>query len=81
MRDLISNNKLRIIRDTDSEGNYIMSYREAPNFPKKATHKVFVRGGAQTSEDKYKTLEINGLRMIPQCIWLDSKFVQKLIKQ
>ena len=85
VRDLISNNKLRIVRDTDSEGNYIMnksgSYREAPNFPKKATHKVFVRGGAQTSEDKYKTLKINGLRMIPQCIWLDSKFVQELIKQ
>jgi hypothetical protein len=83
VRDLISNKKLRIVRDTDSDGNYIVnksgSYREAPNFPKKATHKVFVRGGAPTSEDKYKTLEINGLRMIPQCIWLDSKFVQELI--
>ena len=53
---------------------------EAPNFPKKATHKVFIRGGATSSDDKYKTLEINGLKMIPQNIWLDRNAVQELIK-
>ena len=30
--------------------------------------------------DKYKTLEINGLKMLPQYVWLDKKYVQKLIK-
>ncbi len=83
VRDLISKGKLRIIRKCDSNGNFIVnksgSYMESPNFPKKSTHKVFVRGGATTSEDKYKTLEINGMRMIPQCIWLSRDVVKELI--
>ena len=53
---------------------------ESPNFPKLATHKVFIRGGAAKSLDRYKTLEINGLKMIPQFVWLDKKYVQELIK-
>lgn len=84
VRDLIMNRRLRIIKATDSNGNYLInksgSAKESPNFPKKATHKVFVRGGAATSENKYKTLEINGLKMIPQSIWLDRDVVQELIK-
>lgn len=83
VRELISKKKLRIIREKDSNGNYIInksgSYKEAPNFPKKATHNVFVRGGAVTSEDRYKTLEINGLKMIPQYIWLSRDIVKELI--
>lgn len=84
IRDLIMNNKLQIVRSVDKNGNEIKnnsgSYMEAPNFPKKATHKVFVRGGATSSDEKYKTLEINGLKMIPQNIWLDRNAVQELIK-
>lgn len=83
VRKLISAKKLRIVREKDNKGNYIInksgSYKEAPNFPKKATHNVFVRGGAATSEDKYKTLEINGLKMIPQSIWLSRDVVKELI--
>ena len=83
VRKLISAKKLRIVREKDNKGNYIVnksgSYKEAPNFPKKATHNVFVRGGAATSEDKYKTLEINGLKMIPQSIWLSRDVVKDLI--
>jgi len=84
IRDLIGNHKLRIERKTDKEGKTIINksgtYREAPNFPKVSTHKVFVRGGAPTTENKYKTLVINGLKMIPQYIWLDKKVVQELLK-
>lgn len=84
VRSLIMNKKLRIIRKKNKEGNYIInksgSYMESPNFPKKATHKVFVRGGATTSENKYKTLEINGLKMIPQSIWLSRDVVKSLIE-
>ena len=83
VRRRISTKKLRIVREKDSRGNYIVnksgSYKEAPNFPKRATHNVFVRGGATTSEDKYKTLEINGLKMIPQSIWLSRDTVKELI--
>ena len=84
VRDLILNHKLRIEKKMDQNGNYILnrsgSFMESPNFPKKSTHKVFVRGGAKTSEDKYKTLEINGLKMIPQSIWLSRDEVKKLIE-
>lgn len=85
VRDLIMNKKLRIEKDKDKNGNYIInksgSFKEHPNFPKKATHKVFVRGGATTSADKYKTLEINGLKMIPQSIWLSRDAVKVLIEK
>ena len=68
----------------DKNGNYILnksgSFMESPNFPKKSTHKVFIRGGAATSEEKNKTLEINGLKMIPQSIWLSRDEVIKLIE-
>ncbi|MBR0264106.1 MAG: hypothetical protein IJQ60_09535 [Prevotella sp.] len=83
VRDLIANHKLRIDMKKDKNGNYILNksgtFMESPNFPKKSTHKVFIRGGATTSEDKYKTLEINGLKMIPQSVWLSREEVKKLI--
>lgn len=85
VRDLIINHKLRIERKLDKEGNYIINksgtYMESPNFPKLSTHKVFIRGGASQSLDRYKTLEINGLKMLPQFVWLDKKYVQELIKE
>lgn len=84
VRDLIINHKLRIEMKVDKNGNYILnksgSFMESPNFPKKSTHKVFIRGGATSSEEKYKTLEINGLKMIPQSIWLSRDEVIKLIE-
>lgn len=84
VRDLIINKKLCIVRKVDKDGNFIINksgtFMESPNFPKKSTHSVFVRGGATTSEDKYKTLEINGLKMIPQSIWLSRDVVKELIK-
>ncbi|MBR7086380.1 MAG: hypothetical protein IKI47_02400 [Prevotella sp.] len=83
VRDLIMNNKLCIVKKKNKEGKYIINksgtYMESPNFPKKATHNVFVRGGATTSEEKYKTLEINGLKMIPQNIWLSRDIVKRII--
>lgn len=84
VRNLIINKKLRIEPQAgySAAGRFNMSgsVREAPNFPKSKTNAVFVRGGAATSADKYKTLEINGLKMIPQSIWLSRKVVKKLIE-
>ena len=84
VRDLITKKKLRIERKVDKKGNYIVNksgtFKESPNFPKLSTHKVFIRGGASKSMDKYKTLEINGQKMLPQFVWLDKKYVQELIK-
>lgn len=85
VRDLITNNKLKIVRKTKKDGslriNKSGTFMESPNFPKLSTHKVFIRGGAAKTLDKYKTLEINGLKMLPQYVWLDKKYVQELIKQ
>lgn len=85
VRDLIINKKLKIEKKTKKDGtvrvNKSGTIMEAPNFPKLSTHKVFVRGGASQSLDKYKTLEINGLKMLPQYVWLDKKYVQELIKE
>lgn len=82
-RDLIINKQLKIEKKKDKEGNYIINksgtYKESPNFPKKATHKVFLRGGGTTSEDKHKTLSINGMRMLPQSVWLSRDVVKELI--
>ena len=84
VRDLIINNKLQIERKVRKDGSFIINksgtYKESPNFPKKSTHKVFVRGGTTTSEDKYKTLEINGMRMIPQSIWLSRDVIKEMIE-
>lgn len=84
VRDLINNNKLQIERKVRKDGSLIINksgtFKESPNFPKKSTHKVFVRGGTTTSEDKYKTLEINGMRMIPQSIWLSRDVVKEMIE-
>lgn len=84
VRDLITNKKLKIERKTKKDGtvrvNKSGTFMESPNFPKLSTHKVFIRGGASKTLDKYKTLEINGLKMLPQYVWLDKKYVQELIK-
>ncbi len=83
VRDLILSRTLCLVRKYNRKGEPIVnstgSYREAPNFPKASENDVFVRGGATTSDDKYKTLEINGLKMIPQSIWLHRRAVLKLI--
>ena len=85
VRDLIINKKLKIEKKTKKDGtvrvNKSGTIMESPNFPKLSTHKVFIRGGASQSLDKYKTLEINGLKMLPQFVWLDKKYVQELIKE
>lgn len=89
VRDLIVNNKLRIVDEIDKEGNVIINpsgtIKQSPNFPKKGKigsperHEIFIRGGAPTTEDKYKTQIVNGLRMMPQFVWLSKEYIIKKI--
>jgi len=85
VRTLIMEDRLQIVRAVDKHGNFIVnssgSYRESPNFPKKSTHQVFVRGSAPSSDDKFKTLEINNKKMIPQYIWLSRDTVKEIIER
>lgn len=84
VRELITSNSLKIERNVDSNGNFIVNksgtIKESPNFPKSSTHRVFIRGGASKTLDNFKTLEINGLKMLPQYVWLSKHTVQELIK-
>lgn len=85
VRSLINNKKLKIIKSVKN-GQPIRNkksgtQKEAPNFPKEKQYNVFLRGSASKSEDKYKTLEINGLKMLPQEIWLSKKVTLLLLKK
>lgn len=83
VRSLIKSNKLKIVKKFKKNGEPMMNQKsktqmEAPNFPKERFNDIFLRGSATKSEDKYKTLEINGLRMLPQEIWLSKKLTLRL---
>lgn len=76
VRSLIKNKELRIVKEyRKTDGSPIINpksgtQREAPNFPKEAEYDVFMRGSGETASDSCKTLVINGLKMLPQEVWL-----------
>ena len=56
------------------------SYMGSPNFPKSANYKVFFRGGADDSRDDAKTVEVNGIKMLPQFFWLKGSYIADKLK-
>ena len=77
IRDLILNDELKDIIVKDRNGNprknrsgNIMS---APNFPKSSEGNVFVRGTSSTSDNK--PLNINGIQMYNQHIWVKGTYI------
>ncbi len=77
VRSLIKEKRLRIVKSFRKDGTPIINksggQKEAPNFPKERDYNVFMRGSAKESIERLKTLELNGLRMIPQEVWLSKK--------
>lgn len=78
VRSLIKENRLAIEKKFRKDGMPIINpksgvQQESPNFPKEANFDVFLRGSGNDSSDKFKTLEINGLRMLPQEVWLSKR--------
>ena len=78
VRSLIKDKRLVIEKKYRKDGAPIINpktgvQQESPNFPKEAEYDVFLRGSGADSSDKCKTLEINGLRMLPQEVWLSRK--------
>lgn len=73
IRALIINKELKDVVELDKHGNPIINkksgvVRSAPNFPKSSEGLVFVRGtGVDATK---KPLEINGVRMLLQNLWL-----------
>lgn len=84
-RMLISENRLVWVYDYDKKGekkkNGSGSYKGAPNFPKASRYNVFFRGGQSDSSDKFKTECINGIKMLPQFIWLKGTFIAKKLSE
>ena len=84
VRSLIRENRLCIVKSFRKDGTPIINksgeQREAPNFPKEKKFNVFMRGSAKESIEKLKTLELNGLRMIPQEVWLSKRATLSLFE-
>lgn len=86
VRELIFFNKLKIEPIRNSKGiiRYTPKTRvvmEAPNFPKKDDgYSIFFRGSGTDASPKYKTVDINGLKMLPQNFWLDGTYLLDLLK-
>lgn len=84
IRDLIINKKLKDVVELDKKGNPVINkksrtVRSAPNFPKSSESLVFVRGtGTDASK---KPLEINGVRMLKQNLWLARELTISVLKR
>lgn len=84
IKDLIVNKKLKDIITLDKDGkprkNKSGNIMSAPNFPKSSQGNVFVRGTSSTSD--VKPLNINGIQMYNQQIWVKGLYiVEKLNKE
>lgn len=84
-RNLIYRNELKWEYLYDKNGNKRMnksgSYIGAPNFPKSSEYKVFFRGGADVSTEESRTESVNGIRMLPQFIWLKGSYIAKKLQE
>ncbi len=73
-RSKIFSHTLEDVIQRDSQGRpQLLANGEvssAPSFIKSAQNDVFIRGGAKNSSLRYKTECINGIRMIPQFVWI-----------
>ena len=83
VRSLVKDHGLKIVKEYRADGSPVINpksgtQKEAPNFPKEADYDVFMRGSASTACESSKTLVINGLRMLPQEIWLAKRITLNL---
>lgn len=83
IRNLILNNELKDIIRLDKNGNPKINKNgiisSAPNFPKSKDGNVFVRGSGLTSDTK--PLEINGINMYYQQIWVKGKYIVEKLNE
>lgn len=77
IKDLIVNDKLEDVISLDKFGNPRINssgnVMSAPNFPKSSEGNVFVRGTSSTSD--VKPLNINGVRMYRQQMWVKGTYI------
>lgn len=84
-RDKIMHNKVEDVIQRYKDGREkILKCGEvssAPNFIKSAENAVFIRGSAQESSSEFKTESVNGVKMLPQYVWIKGKEVADLLKE
>lgn len=53
----------------------------APNWMKSSENSIFIRGSAAASTSKDKTECVNGIRMLPQYVWLSGTYLTEKLKE
>lgn len=84
-RNLIHRNELEWEYLYDKDGskrtNGSGAYMGAPNLPKSSEYKVFFRGSGSVSNEKTRTECVNGIRMLPQYIWLKGSYIAEKLQE
>jgi len=74
LREKVLGGTLRDVVELDRTGaprrNPSGGVRSAPNFLKSRDNPVFVRGSGRDASPRRKTVEVGGVRMLPQYVWL-----------
>lgn len=77
-RDKILNKKLEDVI-TMAKGKPLVNksggISTAPNFMKSKENDVFLRGSGTDASPKYKTEEVNGIKMLPQYVWIKGSVI------
>lgn len=84
IRTKISEGSLVDVPQTKKDGTVTLlkngETSSAPNFMKRRENAVFVRGGATDSSRIHKTEFVNGIRMLPQFVWVKGKAIVEELK-
>ncbi len=83
-RDKIMNKKLKdvVSRKKSGEIKYTKKSHEistAPNFIKSTDNVVFFRGSGTDSSSSHKTECVNGIKMLPQYLWIKGTMIVELL--
>ncbi|MDE7405578.1 MAG: hypothetical protein K2M89_01730 [Clostridiales bacterium] len=81
IREKIFNNTLVDVIQKNKDGsNKLLACGEissAPNFMKSQENDIFIRGAGSDSSSKHKIESVNGIKMLPQYVWLKGNAVIK----
>lgn len=83
VQGLIEGQRLEDVIELDKNGNPIMNQngmvKSAPNFPKAKDCIVFLRGTSSSSSEK--PLQINGVRMYQQNVWIKGTYLNQILNE
>ncbi|MCQ2737047.1 MAG: restriction endonuclease, partial [archaeon] len=83
IRDKVLNHKLVDVVKQDKHGKPVINphgeVSSAPNFMKSSQNTVFLRGSG--TDSSFKTEIVNGIKMLPQYVWIKGSAVVNLISE